>query len=823
MKTQIQPYSFPYPYKILCYSVLLLFHDQAFAQEENQQQLETVNVQAKRQQPVTTERKNREVIENEMIRDTRDLVRYSADVGVSDDGRRLKGFAMRGVEDNRVGISIDGVALPDSEENSLYSRYGNFNNSRLSIDPELVRSIEVTKGADSVTSGSGALGGNVNYRTLNANDLVQAGKAFGGKIKSGYATKNREWVNTVGLGFQTQKLDGALVFSHRRGHQMKSNTGNVNLYRRSAYESDYYVARRAEIGDARITPDPSAHRNNSYLAKLGWQITPEHRLGASVTHQDNINKVQEHSYALTTYWREADDTQKRTNTNLHYEWTPDNAPIDMIRADFDYQKTENGAINYKGNYVRQGNWQTGYTEEREFMRDKDFRNNLTKLHRLSVRVDGKPFHLGKTQHQLSFKAFGGQRKFENRNTDLDLDKDGKVTATDIYTIQYPMKTTQYGAALSDSFKLTPRLSGYMALRYDYEKVKPQDLSLPCGANTSFGRLCADVDKNGAKFRNWSGALGLDWRVNDVWKLGYQASTGYRVPTASELYFTFESPYGNWLANPDLKAERGFNQTVSLQGRGAKGSLDINLYQTRYKDFLFEQESALTRKDPTCDWYAQYYTGCTGERTDYFQKMVNLDRAKINGLEINGQWKLPKNFTLSGSVGYSKGKLAGEPKVSLLSIQPLKAVVGLDYQSPSDKWGIFSRLTFTGAKKAKDAQIAEQVQGCRRYQYDYWTGEQKCVKGEEYYYNQALDFRWLNKKAWVFDVFGYYRPSKNLTLRAGVYNAFNTRYHTWDSLRGINPRSTINSLSVSNTELANQGLTRYYAPPRNYAVSLEYRF
>lgn len=821
MKIKIQ---FTHTPKILCYSILLLFCNVVLAQTENNaQSLENIHVKATNPQSPTVERKSQGTIEKEMVRDSFDLVRYLVDVGVGDDGRRLKGFAIRGVEDNRVGISIDGIALSASEENSLYARYGNFNNSRVNVDTELVRSIEIGKGADSFTAGSGALGGYVNYRTLNANDLVQAGKTFGGKIKSGYATKNREWVNTAGLGFQTEQLDGAFLLSHRRGHETKSNTGKMDLYRRSSYETDYYVNRRAEIGNARIKPDPSAHRNNSYLAKLGWQITPEHRVGVSVTQQNNLNQIKEHSYALTTYWREADDKQKRTNTNLYYEWTPKKTAVDMVRVDVDHQKIENGVINYKGNHVRQGNWQTGYTEEREFMRDKDFRNNVTQLQRLTIRTDSQPIQVGRTQHQLSAKIFGEKRKFENRNTDLDLDKNGNVVASSHYTIQYPMKTTQYGVALSDKFTLNPRWSGYVALRYDDEQVKPQDSSLPCGDKASFGRLCTNVDKNGTKFRNWSGSLGLDWQLNDVWKVGYQAATGYRVPTASELYFTFESPYGNWLANPNLKAERALNQTLSLQGRGTKGNLGINLYQTRYKNFLFEQESTMTREDKTCDWYAQYYTGCTGSRTDYFQQMVNLDRAKVRGLEINGQWKLPRNFTVSGSVGYSKGQLSGEPQVSLLSIQPLKMVLGLDYQSPNDKWGVFSRLTLTGAKKAKDAQIAEQVKACRSYQYDYWTGQQTCAKGAEYYKTEVLDFRWLNQKAWVFDAFGYYRPSKNLTLRAGVYNLFNTRYHTWDSLRGINARSTINSLSVSDTALAQQGLARYYAPPRNYAVSLEYRF
>ncbi len=160
-----------------------------------------------------------------MIRDTRDLVRYSSDVGVSDDGRRMKGFAMRGVEDNRVGISIDGVALPSSEENSLYARYGNFNNSRLSIDTELVKGVDITKGADSFESGSGSLGGNVNYRTLDARDIVLPEQNFGALLRSGYASKNREWANTVGFGYAGNVFDAVVLYSRRHGHEMKSGGG----------------------------------------------------------------------------------------------------------------------------------------------------------------------------------------------------------------------------------------------------------------------------------------------------------------------------------------------------------------------------------------------------------------------------------------------------------------------------------------------------------------------------------------------------------------------------------------------------------------------
>ena len=52
----------------------------------------------------------------------RRFMRYTTDVGISDNGRFLKGFSIRGVEGNRVGISVDGVNLPDSEEKIPYIR-----------------------------------------------------------------------------------------------------------------------------------------------------------------------------------------------------------------------------------------------------------------------------------------------------------------------------------------------------------------------------------------------------------------------------------------------------------------------------------------------------------------------------------------------------------------------------------------------------------------------------------------------------------------------------------------------------------------------------
>lgn len=803
-------------------------------------ELEEIKVVGTAPRRTATEHINREAISREMINDSRDLVRYSADVGISDDGRRTKGFAIRGVEENRVGISIDGVSLPEAEENSLYQRYGNFNNSRLSIDPEFVRSIEVSKGADSLHSGSGALGGNVTYRTLNGADLLREDREIGGQIKSGYNSKNREWVNTLGLGFNNGTVDAALMYVRRHGHELKSNGGDVaTLNKPFNSATEYETKRFSEVGSARIYPDPSTHNNHGWLAKIGWQINPEHKVGLSLNGQKNNNQVNELSYSLTTSWREADDVQKRLNSNLFYEYTPDNnAYLSSVRADADYQKTENGAINHKGNYegtyIRTGNWRNDYTHyEKGWQTNRDFRNNKTQFARFSLSANSQSLEWGKTTHDLSLKLAAGQRKFENINTDHNLNPAGDVIRTEVYTIQYPVRTNQYRLSLLDRFRLNEHVSGHLGAAYDYTKVKPSEPNgIPCGKSSSFGRLCSGSPES-TSFKDWSFAGGINWHLNKNWTAGYQFATGFRVPTASEMYFTFESVYGNWLANPDLKSERSLNHTLFLQGHGDKGKLSVNLYQSRYKDFLYEQETSLTRKDPSCDAYAAYYTNCTGERTDYFQQMVNLDKARVRGLEINGSLDLhqvsalPEGWKLFSSLGYSKGSMnTKDGRLSMLSVQPMKFVFGLDYEQPDHKYGVFSRLTYAGAKKAKHAQAGEYATRCtateRRWDWATYDYANVCTKEEAY--TKVSDYRFLNKRSWVFDMFGYYRPTKNLTLRGGVYNIFDTKYHTWDSLRGINMNSTINSISRVHYERGNlQGLERYYAPGRNFAASIQYKF
>lgn len=738
-------------------------------------------VEAARQTQSAVVHKNAETIQKELIRDTRDLVRYTTDVGISDNGRFLKGFSIRGVEGNRVGISVDGVNLPDSEENSLYARYGNFNPSRLSIDSELVRGIDIVRGADALNSGSGALGGSVDYHTLDAQDIVKHNNRFGALLRGGYASKNSEWVRTVGAGYVGDKVDAIFMYSQRTGHQMKSKgEGPEFNYSKSQH------------------PDPATHRFHSYLAKVGYQITPHHKVGVGVNGQKGNRYVDERSYtSFGSAWREADDQNKRINVNAYYLYTPESDYLAFGKLDFDYQKTDLAAVNYKG--LR--DWKTNEKKLGEVFD----RRMKTEFKRVSVDLESVPFNW-RGEHVFSFKTYVSEREFKNINHDTN-----EYGLDEWYTIQRPVKTRMYGTSLKDQITWNPHFesgwrptfSANIGTRYDYAKLSPQGLNAACS------KAClAEGEPAQSSFSNWSGFLGLDAQTTDTWKFGYQLSTGYRIPTATELYFSFTNAYGTWKSNPGLKSERSINHTLFAKAQNEKGMFDIHLYQTRYRNFLFEQESIIEQTQ-----YGRTYQ-------TPMQQMVNVDNARVNGIEVKGSLNLdtvlsvPKGFKLYGALGYSKGKLSNS--TSLLSIQPVKAVLGFDYEDPNGKWGIFSRLTYLGSKKAKDAKTLEIKKRCLEWSYDYWYGKEICSKEE--LYQSVENYKYLNKSAYLVDLFGFYKIREDITLRAGVYNLFDKKYHTWDALRGVNAHSTTNNIDRNGV-----GLERFYAPGRNYSASIEIRF
>ncbi|HHF7257565.1 TPA: TonB-dependent receptor, partial [Haemophilus influenzae] len=155
-----------------------------------------------------------------------------------------------------------------------------------------------------------------------------------------------------------------------------------------------------------------------------------------------------------------------------------------------------------------------------------------------------------------------------------------------------------------------------------------------------------------------------------------------------------------------------------------------------------------------------------------------------------------------------------------ALQPTTSVYNIGYDAPSQKWGMDVYITNVAAKKAKDSfnsQWTSMVERKEKLYTDTPTDKAASkANGKEVKDSRGL---WRNNRYTVIDTIAYWKPIKNLTFTAGVYNLTNKKYLTWDSARSIRHLGTINRVKTETGE----GLNRFYAPGRNYRMSVQFEF
>jgi len=126
-------------------AVALLFLNTSFLfAEENPENLGQINVTGNvENDPLTKKvgetKKSAKTLQKQQVSDTRDLVKYETGVSVVEAGRMgSSGYSIRGVDENRVAITIDGLhqaeTLSSQGFKEVFEGYGNFNNTRNGVD-----------------------------------------------------------------------------------------------------------------------------------------------------------------------------------------------------------------------------------------------------------------------------------------------------------------------------------------------------------------------------------------------------------------------------------------------------------------------------------------------------------------------------------------------------------------------------------------------------------------------------------------------------------------------------------------------------------------
>ena len=118
-----------------------------------------------------------EDIEQFQANDLADVFRESPSVSVGGSVGVAQKIFIRGLEDAYLNVTVDGA----QQTSTLFHHIG-----RVTLDPDLLKQIDVQAGAGEATSGPGAIGGSIRFKTKDAQDLLRGDEQFGGRVKVSY-------------------------------------------------------------------------------------------------------------------------------------------------------------------------------------------------------------------------------------------------------------------------------------------------------------------------------------------------------------------------------------------------------------------------------------------------------------------------------------------------------------------------------------------------------------------------------------------------------------------------------------------------------------
>ncbi|HHF3493302.1 TPA: TonB-dependent hemoglobin/transferrin/lactoferrin family receptor, partial [Haemophilus influenzae] len=382
----------------------------------------------------------------------------------------------------------------------------------------------------------------------------------------------------------------------------------------------------------------------------------------------------------------------------------------------------------------------------------------------------------------------------------------------------PIKTKEKSVYLFDNVVITDYLSFDLGYRYDNIHYQPKykhgvtpklpddivkELFIPLPKNSkSKDEVKKNVQQNidyiakqNKKYKAHSYSFVSTIDPTSFLRLQLKYSKGFRAPTSDEMYFTFKHPDFTILPNTNLKPEIAKTKEIAFTLHNDDwGFISTSLFKTNYRDFI----------DLVYKGEREFEVGNPNNRGkisfDTFQN-INRDSAVVKGIEINSKVFLGKmakfmdGFNLSYKYTYQKGRINGN--IPMNAIQPKTMVYGLGYDHPSQKFGFNFYTTHVATKNPEDT-------------YDIYAEDKKQID---------TSIKWRSKSYTILDLIGYVQPIKNLTIRAGVYNLTNRKYITWDSARSIRSFGTSNVIE----QTTGLGINRFYAPGRNYKMSVQFEF
>ncbi|WP_150538566.1 TonB-dependent receptor domain-containing protein [Actinobacillus vicugnae] len=594
-------------------------------------------------------------IQQKQASDIKDIFADELDVSVTElqaSRSGNNGINVRGLQDNRVETTVDGIELPEAQEAKHFIAYGMEFGRGDYIEPTALRRAEVSyQGSERTLSNS------VNFVTLEPQDLLK-GKNYGGFIGSGYASKDNSGYLSAGAATAVGAYQGMVMSTVRSGDETE-NEGSVG-----------------GEGEARTKPNPADIQNVYLLTKHHYQLNEQHQVKfgfeslARKMESDLLSKnstridlrsgvqtsgtttdhVKRHRFSLGHEYQNQDSAIQRATTHLYFQ-----------NARTANDRLRQSATNYRHETSESKAKTWGFTTDLISVIDS---------HIPQVLRYGASYSRTELSNYLYLDrpAYGS---VANEKPTADAKQD-KITGY-----------IEDQIALGD-FVITPHL-GFVHYRVN-----------PSMAGNYVQAGARDVQISKQHETKFTPKFGIEWNIAPQFAPFFQYSRGIRTPSSQQLTSSFGETVQYFVpgrgmqtvevavvGNPNLKSEIADNFELGLKGKTSDIQYRIAGYYNRYKNFI--------------DW-----RDITRQMTGYtqFLQYQNSDKAKIYGITASAKWHFYQDFYANAGIAYSRSKAENNgERTPINSIQPLKARLGLGYEG--EQFGADVHWTYTRAKADKD--------------------------------------------------------------------------------------------------------------------------
>ncbi|PLX10232.1 MAG: TonB-dependent receptor [Marinilabiliales bacterium] len=502
---------------------------------------------------------------------------------------------IRGFATNTVLLVVDGVRM-----NNAIFREGNLQNV-ISLDANAIESSEVVFGPGSVTYGSDALGGVMDFHTLKPKLSTSEDLDFSANALVRYSSANFEKTAHVDFNLGIARWAALTSISFSDFDDLKMGSKNNDEYQRLEY-----VEQVNGVDSVLGNSDPNVQIQSGYnqinlMQKLRFRPDKDLDIVYSF-HYSRLSDVPRYD-RLIRYKNGTLDfgdwyygPQKWMMHSLNAVYSKSNNLFDDLRLTMAYQDYEESRYDRK---FRSEELTEAFEKVNAYSLNLDFDKELKRENNLFYGIEGVYNSVNSTAY---IKNINTEDKFKTQSRYPDGKNDYTILAAYIsYKENFGQNITTIAGVRANYVSMQSTLKDTAFFDFPFSEISVNNSAV-------------------------NGSLGLVYRPNKNWQFNLNLSSGFHAPNIDDMAKIFDPEPGTIIVpNENLKPEYAYNIDLGIQ----KEFWDIvNLNITGYYTYL---TNAFVRRDYTFN--GQDSISYKGELSKVMA-IVNADEAVIYGLSTS---------------------------------------------------------------------------------------------------------------------------------------------------------------------------------------------